>query len=230
MMLPSATSRASASAFRRVATLLTAVLIAGCSNGAQPSGSSPAAPSLPGCVSGNPVDNHQSPEIESALPASVADRQLARWSVRGRCWLALTVGEANVDKVVAGFEGPAGSPPIDIEHLGYGVAGRSDTKNDPPYFVFAATRADDEREISLAVYLLLGSGQFRDPVGDSDLGRYTAKTIAGRQVHVGTESMLKQGDHQRGWPTLYQTEHLLFLIVTDDEKWASDAIGQLPLQ
>src|SRR5207249_5384560 len=84
---------------------------------------------------------HQAPEIEAVLPASVARRDLTRWSVRGRCWLELLVKTpGDIDPFVAQFKTPTNPNPVDDARLVYGVAGRADTQADPPYFVFAAVR------------------------------------------------------------------------------------------
>ena len=40
--------------------------------------------------------------------------------------------------------------------------------------------------------------------------------------------MVDQDVHQRGRPYFYETEDYLFLVLTDDDAWATDAIGQLP--
>ena len=40
--------------------------------------------------------------------------------------------------------------------------------------------------------------------------------------------MLVQDEHQHGRPYLYQTDAYMFLLITDDDSWATDAIGQLP--
>ena len=40
--------------------------------------------------------------------------------------------------------------------------------------------------------------------------------------------MLDQTEHIRGRPYLYQTDDAMYLVVTDDDKWALEAIKQLP--
>ncbi len=171
---------------------------------------------------------HQAPEIEAILPSVVAGRPLTRWSVRGRCWLEmLFVDTAAIDPFVAQFA-TAGNPnPVDDANLVYGVAGRS-IDTDPPFFVFAAVRPSNNDEIGLAMYLLLGGSGFKPGVEAADLTYYQAQTIAGKEVHVGSVDMLTQDTHLRGRPYLYQTEEYMFLVITEDDVWAADAIDQLP--
>lgn len=184
----------------------------------------PSAMSCPGAVA-----SHQAPEIESVLPASVAGRELTRWSVRGQCWLELTVDTpAHIDEVVAPFTTPSNPNPIDKTQLVYGVAGRSDTKNDPPFFVFAAVRPMIDDEVGLALFLLFGGASFYDVAGAADLTHYEEESIGGKQVYVGALDMLGQDTHQRGRPFLYQNDEYMFLVITDDDAWAADAISQLP--
>lgn len=130
--------------------------------------------------------------------------------------------------MLAEFQNLNDPPKIDVTNLAYGVAGRSDTETDPPFFVYGATRPLAEDEIALALYLLFGGAGFHDPATASDLSRYTDQTIEGKQVYVGTADMLDQSEHQRGRPYLYQTDDYMFLLVTDDDAWATDAIRQLP--
>jgi hypothetical protein len=182
------------------------------------------------CDTANVTLLHQAPDFEALLPASVADRPLARWSVRGRCWLKVASGRpaSAIDSLLAEFETAEDPRPIDVSSLTYAVAGRSDTKTDPPYFVFAAARASTGKEIALALLLMFAGASFLNPVTAGDLSAYEERTIARKQVYVGTVEMLGQGEHQRGRPYLYQNDDYMFLIIADDEAWATDAIAQLP--
>jgi hypothetical protein len=172
---------------------------------------------------------HQAPEIEGLLPGIVQGRALTRWSVRGECWLELTIGDASVrEQVVAAATTAANPDPVDPDQLVYGVAGRSVNATDPPYFVFAAVRPDQDDEVELALLLLFGGAMYNDIAAGLDLANYDEQTIGGKQVHVGTQTMVVQSEHQRGRPYLYQTDTHLFLVITDDEAWAADAIAQLP--
>jgi hypothetical protein len=176
------------------------------------------------------VAMHQVPELEGLLPASVAGRSLARWSVRGPCWVQVVTGlpPADIDGYVARLESSDDPGRIDLAHLAYAVAGRSNTKNDPPFFVFGAARPQDGDELTVTLAFLLGGASFHDLDNAANLTNYDERTIAGKQVYEGTVDMLNQGEHQRGRPYIYQTDDYLFVVITDDDAWAADAIGQLP--
>jgi hypothetical protein len=204
--------------------------------GSSPSASAVAAasPVIPPARCDTPETNttlqHQAPEVEAMLPSTVAGRSLARWSVRGRCWAELVIGDrpTEIDAFLAPFDtsnDPGGKA---LASLTYGVAGRSDTKTHPPYFVFVAARPQTEGQITVALVLMFAGAAFHDVPKAIDLTAYEERTIAGKHVYVGTEAMLDQGEHQRGRPYLYQTDTNMFMVVTDDDGWAADAIGQLP--
>ena len=40
--------------------------------------------------------------------------------------------------------------------------------------------------------------------------------------------MLDQNEHQRGLPYLYDAGEVRYIIITDSESWATDALRQLP--
>jgi hypothetical protein len=183
------------------------------------------------CGLPNTTLEHQVPDLEALLPATVAGRSLARWSVRGRCWLegAVSLPENELDGLVSEFETADDPGPIALANLTYGAAGREDTRADPPYFVFGAGRPKDDDEVSLALFLLLGGAAFDDPaILTGDLTRFESDTIGGKEVYVGSADMIDQTEHQRGRPFLYQTDDFMFVVITDDDAWAADAIGQLP--
>ena len=173
----------------------------------------------------DPTELHQAPELEALLPDVVAGRELARWSIQGRCGLDVVFGEipGGVDGLLAGSD-----TPIDLEHINYAVAGRSNTTKDPPYFVNAASRPLDENEIDLNLALLLGGGGFLDLAAGFELEGFEMRTIGGKEVFVGTDEMLEQNRHQRGRPYLYQTDDTMFLVITDDDAWAREALGKIP--
>jgi hypothetical protein len=172
---------------------------------------------------------HEAPEIEAVLPATVAGRTLTRWSVRGRCWLELMVkSPADINPFVAQFTTASNPNPVDDAKLVEGVAGRSNLQTDPPLFVYAAVRPADDAEVRLALDLLFGGAGFKDVAAAADLSHYQRETIAGKQVYVGTLDMLGQDIHQRGRPYLYENDQFVFVVVTDDNGWAADAIAQLP--
>ena len=164
------------------------------------------------------------------LPATVAGRRLAKWSLRGRCWAEVVIGDrpAAIDEFMAPFETSNDPDRTALANLTYGVAGRSNTKTDPPFFVFVAARPQTEDQITVALVLMFAGAAFHDVPRAIDLTAYEERTIAGKNVYVGTEEMLDQGEHQRGRPYLYQTDTDVFMVVTGDNSWAADAIGQLP--
>ena len=108
------------------------------------------------------------------------------------------------------------------------VAGRSDTKTDPPYFVYAVNRPQAQAEIELSLGLLMGGTGFRDLDTATRLDTYDQANVAGKEVFVGTTDMLRQSEHQRGKPYLYQTDDTMFLVITDDAAWAEEVFEQLP--
>jgi hypothetical protein len=238
------------------AVLLTLALVAitaacGAAPGPSASTASVAAPSGPakthGTGSGSPtipaasvaadcifpvslVAQHQAPGLEALLPARVGGRDLFTWSVRGRCWLEMAYGgtPTNIDALLADVDADDPSQKFDVTHLAMAVAGRSDTKADPPYFVFGMERGDSDEEIMFGLGVLLGGAGYLDPVGGSELSRYQEETISGKQVYVGETAMLRQDEHRRGRPYLYQTDDELFVVITDDDAWAAEALAQLP--
>jgi hypothetical protein len=172
---------------------------------------------------------HQAPELERQLPSEVAGRELSIWSVRGACALELLFGGTPIspDELIA--EVNAGrKDPIDVDHIAYAIAGRADVARHPPYFVYAGARPDDPDEIELNLLILLGGGAFVDVAGAARLDGFAERTIGGKTVQVGTLEMLGQGEHQRGAPYLYQTDDTMFLVVTDDEARAQEALSKLP--
>ena len=140
-------------------------------------------------------------------------------------WSILFDDDAVIEQILAGTSDPSA---LDLSHLAQAVAGRSDTSADPPYFVFAANRPQSQDEIALTQFLLFGGTRFRDVEAATDLRNYETETISDKEVYVGTTDMLDQTEHQRGKPYLYQTDDAMFMVITDDEAWAKEAIAQLP--
>lgn len=173
------------------------------------------------------TNSHLAPELEALLPKQVAGRSLATWSLSGACWVAFAGpgGETLKGEVEALSSGP----PIDLEQLAYAVAGRTNVESDPPYFVWAALRPNGDAENALAVALLFGTGGFRGHVSEAaDLRNYDRTTIGTKEVFVGSVEMIEQNDHLRGSPYLYQNDDYMFIVVTDDEDWAEEALAHLP--
>jgi hypothetical protein len=199
--------------------------VAGPSSGlSAPSGTNPTG--TPDCdaeaiAAGRTALPHQAPDAENVLPASVSGRPLARWSVSGRCVLDLVISKDAPGRDAA-FAG------IDLSVLALGVAGRSDTHADPPYFVFSSSRPHGPKEVEAAVVLLFAAAGFPDVAAGPNLDLYSAQTISGKEVFVGTTDMVRQNEHTRGRPYLYQTDAWMFIVITDSDGWAADAVRQLP--
>ena len=178
------------------------------------------------CDPAKSVLYHGAPELEAMLPTTVATRDLATWSVGGRCWLEVVIDDdAAIESLMTEL---GGSSAIDLSHLAQAVAGRSTTGGDPPYFVLATNRPTDERELRMSVAMFLLGAGFTDIDASSDLRSYDQRTIADKQVFVGTPDMLVQSEHQRGTPYLYQNDAAMFIVITDDPSWAEEAIAALP--
>jgi hypothetical protein len=61
-----------------------------------------------------------------------------------------------------------------------------------------------------------------------DAGSFTAVVIAGKSVRRGTAGMIDAGGLVQGIPYLYDLGTIRFIVVTNDEDWAADAVAQLP--
>jgi hypothetical protein len=174
------------------------------------------------------VGMHGAPELEAMLPATLAGRTLTRWSLAGRCVLEAIVQDGSrIDSIIARAD-ELDPRPLDLSHLRYAIAGRTDTTADPPWFVYAASRPLAADEIALSSLVLFGGGAFVDMSTADDLRTYQQATIAGKPVFVGDGAMLKQSEHQRGAPYLYQTDDAMFLVITEDRAWAEEAFAELP--
>jgi hypothetical protein len=134
----------------------------------------------------------------------------------------------NIDALLADVDTDDPSQKLDVTRLAMAVAGRSDTKADPPYFVFAMERGESNEEIMFGLGMLLGGAGYLNPVEGGELSRYEKETIAGKQIYVGETAMVSQTAHLRGRPYLYQTDDQVFVVITDDRAWAEEALEQLP--
>jgi hypothetical protein len=192
---------------------------------------SPGAGVAVGCVD-NVTAAHQAPELEATLPAELGGRPMARWSLQGRTVFACLsdASPEELDEFFAGLETPDDPAKIDLDHIRYAVAGRSDVQEDPPFFIFALDRPIDDDEIYLALLTMFsGANYFEpDPAVAADLDRYDALTLGGKSAFMGSVDMLQQDEHQRGRPVLYQTDDHMYLVITDDFDWADEALSKLP--
>jgi hypothetical protein len=84
---------------------------------------------------------HQNPELEALLPKGVNGRELTIWSISGWCWVDLDYPS---DPAFARAASGMGDEGVKVGDLAMAVAGRSDTQQDPPYFVFAVRKSGDQ--------------------------------------------------------------------------------------
>ena len=165
---------------------------------------------------------HEAPDLEAMLPGEVAGRRLATWSVIGLDHLRGGPEDGPglsplLESEQEAFEEMAASLAVDVDDLAMAVAGRSNVKADPPYFVFA-------HRIRSVPAVMLEPGQ---TVDRPDAGPWSMVTLGGRTVPVGTEAMFDQTEHVRGRPYLYDVGDVRFTVVTDDEAWAQEALARL---
>jgi hypothetical protein len=168
------------------------------------------------------VGSHDAPELEALLPRSAAGRPLVTWSVRGEAVLrpwGLSAPEIDATRQQLASMG------VRLDDLVQATAGRSDVQHDPPYFVLAFRIPADARDL-LGGYAIASAGFARD-TGDWQL---EDRVVGGKTVEVGPPDLLVQSEHQRGRPYLYGSTALdtSFIVITDDEAWAEEAIRQLP--
>jgi hypothetical protein len=158
---------------------------------------------------------HDDEELEAIMPATVGGRPLAIWSVHGERMVTCIQGGAEAD--VRALEAALADEDLGLDDLSVVIAGRSDTGADPPYFVFA--------------YRLTGSAgsEFPDSIGLDypDRADFRDAVIAGKDVIVGEPASMEQTDHARGRPYVWNSPTVHYLIITDDEAWAADALRQL---
>jgi hypothetical protein len=162
---------------------------------------------------------HDAPELEARLPTAVRGRQLTSWSQTGHHWLTSVFDGDDafeVDYLAAGNE---------LTHLRFAFAGRS-RPEDPPYFVTAISRTPGSEEYDYALFLMMGAAGVEPEEYLAD-ARWDTIYIGETLVRVGTASMLPQDEHQRGKPYFLELDAYAYLIVTDDEPWAREALGDV---
>jgi hypothetical protein len=180
------------------------------------------------CAAGTNVSlPHQARDLEALLPAQVAGRSLAIWSMQGDRWLAMQTGtelQARASQLLR-EEGAAAA----LSALAYAVAERSNAQDDPPYAIYAMRWPPDSavRGQALAELLFTGSLRFRAGFG-LQTSTLKSREVGGKPVLVGTPEMLVQDEEQRGRPYLYEADGCVFAVVTDEEAWAADALSRLP--
>ena len=181
-------------------------------------------PEIADCdVAGNGDYPHNAPALEAVLPKTVAGRDLTIWSVAGWCWVLIGVGA----EALAQFRPIASAESIQIETMQYALAGRSNTEDDPPYFVHVLRYPEDQTTNEFAIYLFWGSIGVLDPES-LDLFALTSQVVGGKEVLYAPPELLDQSEHSRGGAYLRDAGDYLFAVLTDDLAWAEDALTQLP--
>ncbi len=155
---------------------------------------------------------HDVPDLEAVLPGNVGGRELARWSARGQSLLAFLT-----DQDVAAIGHALAPKGLTIDDFVLAAAGRMNVASDPPHIV-VAYRAGTIPAVELPRRL---------GIDHPEAGAWTDRTIGGKLVHVGTDRMLVQDEHQRGVPYVYNAGPVRVVVVTDDEAWAADALRRL---
>ena len=166
---------------------------------------------------------HQAPEVEALAPTSVNGLPLTTWSVKGDGWLEMAGMPAADGAALRQAVAEAGGSLDDFASV---ISGRSDVKNDPPYFVYVYRLPGPAAAVDAALPLVIGTAGWK---GGLEPDKFETRTIGGKQVFVGTEDMLGQSEHQRGRPYWYEIDDkTLAIVITDQEAWATDALSQLP--
>ena len=181
-------------------------------------------PSMTDIAVGCPSDGlpHLATDLEGLLPTSVGGRDLNVWSTRGKCWLQ----QANVtldDLATMGLDVRG----IDLNNLKYAVAGRSDVRSDPAYFVTVLWKPLEIRENIAAVTLYAGVLGFKDANQFMDPASYRERVIGDKSVLMGDVDMVIQDEHLDGAPYLYETDDYLYVLLTADPDWAEEALSKL---
>jgi len=175
-----------------------------------------ASPSPPPTLEPSAGFKHEWVELEWLLPATVAGRPLIRWSVRGADYYGMS--ESLTADELLSIQTHLVSLGLTLDDVGAAIGGRSDVALDPPYFVNAY------RFGSLpASELPRGLG-----IDHPEAGAWKEARVGGKAVLVGSEAMFDQGEHVRGRPYVYNSGSTRFLVATDHEAWAADALRQLP--
>jgi hypothetical protein len=166
---------------------------------------------------------HGAADLEGLLPLRVSDRDMAIWSMAGRDWIEFGMADRAAEFItMCETEG------VDVSEFRMAIAGRRDVARDPPYFAFVFYKPVDPVANELLLWVAGGATGFKDPTWYADASVFRERPLGGKDVLVGDEAMLKQDEHQRGRPFLYETDDFLFVVITDDESWAADALEQLP--
>jgi hypothetical protein len=127
-----------------------------------------------------------------------------------------TIGDLT-DEELASLEADLAAEGLALDDFAMGFAGRADP-SDPPYHV--------------NVIHIKGVPAIDIPLGISmehpEAGEFEQLIIGGKQVWRGAAGMIEQSEHGRGTPYVYLSGEYHFIVLTEDEEWAADALAQLP--
>jgi len=215
------------------AIALTALLCIGCSAVPQASGSAVPVPSpsssaaeasLTPVASGPDASVADSPclphphvvrEFEREMPEQIAGRPLEIWSVDGE--LLVLCFQQGSETDVKNFDAELATEGLTLGDLSMVIAGRSDHEADPPYFIFA--------------YRLSGHRGDEWPattgLDHPDEAAFGEADVGGKQVLVGELAAVEQSESARGRPYVWNSPTAHYLIVTDDEAWAAEALESI---
>jgi hypothetical protein len=171
-----------------------------------------------------PAYPHDAPDLEATLPSKVAGRPLGRWSVSGdNLWKML-----GGDRLRAAYAPLLATLGVSTDEVQMAVAGRSDTRRDPPYIIqvfrFGKLKGTEmllSQETSGLAMLAMGVDANRGP-------NWQDSQVAGRWVLVGNRQMVHQDSHHRGLPIMCVTPTAIYSLIADEDEWAAEVIGALP--
>ena len=158
---------------------------------------------------------HEAPDLEAMLPATIAGRPLARESFRGARMVTCIMRGSDAD--VADFADALEADGLGLDDISLAIAGRSDVENDPPYLIFAYRMAGHPGVDWPSTMALEypAAAAFEETVLEDKL------------VLVGDAAAIEQSAHARGRPYVWDGPTVHYLIVTDDEAWAREALRTL---
>ena len=158
---------------------------------------------------------HDAQDVENLVPTTIAGRPLAIWSVHGERMVSCITGGTSGD--VADLAAALATEGLGLNDISVVIAGRAVVATDPPYFIFA--------------YQLAGHPGSEFPsttsVDNPDAVAFHEANIEGKHVLVGETAGMDQSEHARGKPYVWNSPTTHYLIVTDDERWAVEALRSL---
>jgi hypothetical protein len=158
---------------------------------------------------------HEAAPLEAGLPDRVQEQVLERSSLRGEDYFVSFVGLNSA--ALAQTKADLAASGLTVDDVALAAALPADAEG-PTNAVFAF------QVRGVAAATLPDSVLIDHP----DAGSFTAVVIAGKSVRRGTAGMIDAGGLVQGIPYLYDLGTIRFIVVTNDEDWAADAVAQLP--